>query len=98
MYFAIGAEMHDPKMLRSFDKTFKLELPWNSFRYCYDSPIYQRISQEIRDFYFPNDARIDNSTLAEYNALLNDIFFVYAQHNAADLELARTKANLYFYM
>lgn len=98
MHFAIGAEMHEPKMLEPFDKTFKLELPWNSFKYCYNSSIYQQISQEIRDFYFPNDARVDKTTLAEYNDLLNDIFFVYAQHNAAELELARSNGKIFFYM
>lgn len=80
-----------------------MRLFWHKLVHCvgnnYDlrQQIYKQISQEIRDFYFPNGARVNIDTLPQLNNLLSDLWFVNGVDRSAKFELNRSKGKTFSY-
>lgn len=58
---------------------------------------YKKFSTEIRNFYFGEDVRVTNETLAEYNDLVSDIFIVHGVDQSAKAHAKNSNGKTYYY-
>lgn len=86
----------DPSSLASVFERLDLNFPRNEFIFDYDTDIYQAMSTQVKEFYFPRGDVIDAESASEYVDLFSDNTFSYIQHL-----LARTNSknghDTYFY-
>ncbi|KAJ6641686.1 Thimet oligopeptidase [Pseudolycoriella hygida] len=93
----IKEEINDPELLEPFDNIFQLQLTRNRMETDYDSDEYKKFAKEIRNFYFGENVRVSNKTLAEYNDLLSDLFFVYGIDQSVKGHAKNANAKSYYY-
>lgn len=93
----MGPKLADPKKLEYLDEKFKIIIPFPEFYEHRDSELYETMLEEIKTFYFGEDATVDIETFPELVQVLSDVAFSYGIYKSANQHAALSKGKTYLY-